>query len=151
LSVLGTGRLNPQETPGTLLLEAESTAEGHVAARRGMRMTQSGIEPVIFRLIAQCPNLLRHQAPPYPARRFLDAFTPRKATINFVMSVCLSVCLSVCKYNLHSHRQIFIKFLFGTYSYIFQQIFWLPTNKITDILRKSRAPTQYVAMIGCYR
>ena len=63
LSAQRTGRLYPPgNIPGTHCCQRLNQPQGHNAA--GGIVTQSGIEPATFRLVAQCLNQLRHRVPP---------------------------------------------------------------------------------------
>jgi len=59
-SVLHTGRLNPQEIFLVLISLKAMSTQGHIVAGKIMSMTQSGIEPEKFQLVAQFFNQLRY-------------------------------------------------------------------------------------------
>ena len=69
MSALGTGRLYlSRNISGTYSRQRLSQPQGHSSAGKIMLikilMTQSGIGPATFRLVAQCLNLQRHGVPP---------------------------------------------------------------------------------------
>jgi hypothetical protein len=71
LSLLRTGRLYPQEYPGTYFLEAESTPV-HMELSDGPKKIPR-IDPGTFRLVAQCLN---HYATPGPIYTYIGLHKP---------------------------------------------------------------------------
>jgi len=69
LSAIRVGRLYPKKYSWYSFRERLSRPRGQGAAGRIMSMknsmTQSGIEPATFLLVAQCLNRLRYRVPPY--------------------------------------------------------------------------------------
>jgi hypothetical protein len=100
LSAIRTGRLYPQEYPGTHL-KSLSRPRAHGICwmpRKKSPVTPPGIDPGTFRLVSQCLN---HYATPGPYETISEVFNPEVWSSDFVRNIGNSLLLNT---ELHPRR-----------------------------------------------